>query len=508
MKNLIIAILIASLAIMVPVSPVQAEMANMDEALTVANNWISLIIEKEGNWGGSETAEVEEIEEFKRGERVIGYFCHVKPKGFIVVSLSKELAPVKAYSATCDLDPESDEGMADLLKGNMERILNWTEQLVGPIESARAEDLDSILEINYRQTWAELEGDEVIFKQDLESGEVEMNYEGGEPPLLTSSWHQEPPYNDQCPDKGCTWPPCYYNENALVGCVATAGAQTMRYWNWPPYGEEGYLYSDTYNWPNMPDTFTGCDWSQVQVHAVAELCREVGVAVGTKYGCKASSACFASCIGKDLLDAFEDHFRYSDAADDKDRDAYDSGVDWFNAIKTQLNVNRPIPYGVEDHAIVADGWQEVYIKGVSTRQYHMNYGWGMTGNCTTGCNAWYTLDELYLGGKDEEEMLVRIYPAPSLGSSLSGTYAKRSFHYRYFDQDATGHDAVFEAGQYLQFLPGITVKCTSPDGGKIQFRGGSTDNTYLFTRGDIISKGIRIHSGHIYLYNQGSIKFP
>ena len=124
MKRLVSMTLIALLVVIGLSSPVLAEMATMDDASTVANNWITLIIEKKGDWGGSETAEVVEIREFKRDERVIGYFCHVEPQGFIVISLHKQLAPVKAYSATCDLDPESDKGMADLLKGGMGRILD------------------------------------------------------------------------------------------------------------------------------------------------------------------------------------------------------------------------------------------------------------------------------------------------------------------------------------------------------------------------------------------------
>jgi hypothetical protein len=495
MKKCSITVLIACLAISVLALPVEAEMATMNEAQTVANNWITLIIEKNGDWGGSETAEVEEIQEFKRGERVIGYFCHVKPKGFIVISLRKELAPVKAYSATCDLDPESKEGMADLIKGGMERVLDWTEQLVGPIESARAEDVDSVLEINYRQAWAELEGNAEIFKDRLESSEVDMNYQGGDV-LLTSSWHQGDPYNRQCPSPpsgdDCTAPRC------SVGCVATAGAQVMRYWNWPP--DRG----DPYDWPNMPDILTTSS-PQAQIDAVAELCHEVGVDVDMDYcggdGC-ASGACFASCLGADLLDAFEDHFRYSDNADDKDRDDY-TAVGWFNLMKAQFNANRPVPYRVKGHAIVADGWQEVYINGVFTRQYHMNYGWAMTGTCQDGCNAWYTLDALYLGGKDEEEMLENIYPAPALGSWLSGIYVLGD---RYFDQDATGHGVIFLSCQNLQFLPGITVTCTGATGGFIRFEGSGSSNTRLFTRGDR-TEGVRIYDGAIKLNRYGSIKF-
>jgi hypothetical protein len=103
-------------------------------------------------------------------------------------------------------------------------------------------------------------------------------------------------------------------------------------------------------------------------------------------------------------------------------------------------------------------------------------------------------------------MLENIYPASALGAWLSGRYASPGFAYRYFDRDATGHDARFDAGQTLQFLPGVTVGCTSSRGGRIGFDGLNTANTYLFTRGDP-STGIRIHSGHIHLLKNGRLTF-
>jgi hypothetical protein len=490
MKRLALTTLITFLVVMGLSPPVVAEMATMDDASTVANNWITLIIEKNGDWGGSETAEVEEIREFKRGERVIGYFCHVEPQGFIVISLYKELAPVKAYSATCDLDPASDEGMADVIKIGMAGILNAIEQQIGPVQSARTQDVENILETNHRLTWDELGGNVETFKVGLESGVIVMNYEEGEV-LLSLNWHQQPPYNDDCPDKGCN----NFNHRALVGCVATAGAQIMRYWSWPPYGSES-PYNDGYDWSNMPDSLTTSS-PHAQIDAVAELCYEVGKAAGTDYGCDDSTAWLGGKPGADMTDAYKDHFRYNENTDFEQRWHY-SDKSWFDIIKTNINKNRPLQYGIMDngfaaHSMVCDGWEVVG----STRMCHMNYGWSGTSSDT-----WYNIDNL----PGAEGMIRKIKPAPSLGSWLSGTYTKKSFPYRYFDQDATGHDAVFKAGQYLQFLPSNTVKCTSPDGGKIQFIGWSTGNTHLFTRGDV-SKGIRIHSGHIYLCNPGSIKF-
>ena len=104
-------------------------------------------------------------------------------------------------------------------------------------------------------------------------------------------------------------------------------------------------------------------------------------------------------------------------------------------------------------------------------------------------------------------MIEDIYPAPILWGSLSGTYVRGSFPYRYFDRDTTGSSATFESGQYFQFLPNIVVTCTSATGGSIRFEGSTTDNTLLFTRGDT-SQGVLIYNGTIKLNQGGSIKFP
>ena len=44
-------------------------------------------------------------------------------------------------------------------------------------------------------------------------------------PLLTTQWNQHSPFNDLCPN------------SCPTGCVATAMAQIMKYWNWPEQGQ-------------------------------------------------------------------------------------------------------------------------------------------------------------------------------------------------------------------------------------------------------------------------------
>jgi len=474
MKNLKITILIASFAAMMLITPVQAQVVTVDEAITVANNWITLTLRQKGDWGDANTAHVEDVQEFQRDGRILGYFCRVWPKGYIIVSLRKELAPVKACSATSDLDPASEEGMADLIKDCMERILNTIEKEVGPVRSAQTEDVSKICDINYRSAWAELERDEDEFEKGLGSGVITMNYQEGEW-LLSTSWHQHDPYNRDCPappsGDDCDQPRC------LVGCVATAAAQIMRYWYWPPYGV-GIGYDDPYDWVNMPDVVTGGS------PAVAELCHEIGVAVGMDY-C-GGKGCESSVPTEDIEAVYEGTYRYSGYCCRLDRDDY-TAEGWFNEVKIQINSNQPIQYRVVGHSIVADGW-----KVLGTRQYHMNYGWD------DSHTTWYTLDALHLGDYDEEYMMVNIFPVTSVRHAIGGTYPKEGFNFRYFNQDASGSSATFDAGQYLQFLPNIVVTST----GTIRFGG----NSRFFTRGDA-SKGIRTDSGGISLYSGGQMKF-
>ena len=478
--------IICSALIIICTIPGYAEMATMAESRTVAENWITLIVDKKGSWGDSETAKVEAIYEFKQKNHTLGFFCKVTPRGFIILSLRKELAPIKAYSAESNLDPMSEEGLADLIKGKMARMLNGIERQLGPIKTVRTKDLKDKVEIDYSQVWDKLSGNPVLFREELDSGAIELsNYQEGNF-LLTSYWHQMDPYNRQTPAGGsCT--------HTLVGCVATAGAQIMRYWNWPPYGE-GSPFSDSYDWVDMPDRLTTSSPS-AEIDAVAELCHEYGIAVDMEYGCDLSNAYVDNWYYTDMEDAFEDNFRYTTDIEPEDRNDY-SADEWFTIIKNQINANQPIAYRVTGHAIVADGWQEI----AGSKQYHMNYGW-----VNESSTVWYTLDALYLGGVDEEWMQIHIRPAQSLGGTLSGTYSQASFPYRYFNKDATGSDAAFSGGQYLQFLPNVTVTNTSTTGGSFRFEGSDSLATYLFTRGDT-SAGVKISSGVVKMTRNGGIK--
>ncbi|OPZ44452.1 MAG: Peptidase C10 family protein [Euryarchaeota archaeon ADurb.BinA087] len=496
MKGIILILLITCLALVILVPSVSAQHVTEDEALIVGKHWLTLMINQKGDWGGSSNAEIINIQEFKRGDRLLGYYCPIRPQGFLVLSLRKELMPIAAYSETSDINPYSDEGLTDLIKLKMEGTLNQMEMVTGPLESVSSEEIVPLLEFNFLQSWELLGKDEMPSKSQLQSGILLSNYEQGDI-LLTSTWHQQDPYNRWAPPpppgSSCTWAHC------AVGCSNIASGQDMRYWNWPPYHDNP---SQPYNWVEMPD-YLSIGSTQSQIDAVARLVYEIGIEAGSDW-CGGGSpcettTCWASCVypAKDTLDAFEDHFRYSTNAEDRYRNDYFADS-WYALIKKDLNLNRPIPYLVKNHAIVCDGWKEYYIGSDFYREYHLNYGGALA------ASTWYALDQLPPYDPGEEGLLENIYPAQSLGNSITGTYSLQSFPYRYFDQDTLGDSAFFSAGQNLQFLPGITVSCNSGTGSAIRFEGSDTSNTLLYTRGDK-TKGIQISGGALELTPGGEL---
>ena len=486
-----------------------AELLSEQEALRIARNYVSFITSDEGTWGGAKDAQVVSIEEFSGGGRTLGYFCRVAPQGYLVLSRHRELAPIRTYSTRCNLNLDLDEGMTDLIKGKMQRILVAIEQQLGaPIKPD--DQLDDLLEINYRTISDALASETFRAENYRQPARFRdgagMDYQEGEV-LLPCNWHQQPPYNDQCPGMGCDWSAYgHFNYSARVGCVATAGAQVMYHWRWPPAGGNSPPFDDSYDWVNMCDEYIydGAGWffneeelsvTWDQINAVAELCHEVGLAISMDYGCDGSSA-----YTSDLEDAFENLFYYHIDGAVVYRSDYESGVDWFNEIKQQVNTNRPCPYRIEEHAIVADGWKEELIEG-DYYWYHMNYGWP-----NDSYDGWWALDELYHGGIDEEYLVANVKPDVSISYSLASNYTGYG-QVRYFDRDVHGATAWFDPGHDLQILrPGFLLRNTGRPTDAISFNGVPGHATRFFFDGDIAGKTrIRVLNGHMKIRGGGEM---
>ena len=218
-------------------------------------------------------------------------------------------------------------------------------------------------------------------------------------PMLTTLWDQTYPYNYYCPacSNGGS------GGHTYTGCVATAMAQVMKYWNYPTTGNGSHSYTHstygvqsanfgatTYDWAHMPNSLTSSS-SQTNINAVATLMYHCGVAVEMNYGPSGSGA--ASSF---VDDAWINYFRFSTATTYLSRDEY-TDAQWIAFLKSELDDGRPLYYSGSNissgHAFVCDGYR-------TDDYFHFNWGWsGYDGSygSTHGNNGYWAIGALSPG---------------------------------------------------------------------------------------------------------------
>jgi hypothetical protein len=487
------------------------EIVTPDEAKLVAANWVRFITERDGTWGGAQNAVLLAVKEFRRGPMLLGYYVGVKPQGYVIVSALKELAPVKAYSATSTLHPDDEVGMCALLKDVMERKLKLLIAEFGGLDSARLQGYRARTPASTRAVWTHLLAGGISLRANLQA--VHPDAAGPVGPLLETTWDQNWPYNKLAPGgAGCS--------HTYAGCVAIAMAQVLRYYCWPPYGEGNHSYdwddddscpdkliygeelsadfSDVYDWVHMP---SGTTSTTAQEDAVAELCYEAGVSVDMDYGC-----CSSGAYMDDVRDALVDHFRYCEASNYVSRGDRWSEMVWYSSIVKEIDNHRPVIYRIQggddfNHLIVVDGYD--YTGGEDL--VHANYGWN------DGHTAWYSIDYLdcdnssgWQGGcdPDEEKMILYLYPKDALWGSWSGIVLTEG--YSYVCGDLSTSDITIPTGALIQFLGGTKGTRITCSGASIEFSGSQAKPTQLFSRGNL-SRGMKLTGGQVRMLPTGSV---
>ncbi len=247
---------------------------------------------------------------------------------------------------------------------------------------------------------------------DLVPAPVSYQANGAVEPLITSTWGQEMPYYLQCP--------VYRGEYCVVGCVATAMAQVMNYWQYPTsissqaryycYDIGGYvpaLPAATIDYSLMLDSYCHWDWdnsvlvqdtyTDAQAQEVAKLGRYCGQAVEMGYSPEGSGA-----YTNDQLSAMKSFgftnsklYQKSSGWGGWGNDNY-TKEQWESMIKTELDAGRPILYSANDpsaggHAFICDGYN-------SDGLFHFNLGWYGT------CDGWYVSTALNMVHRDGDEL--------------------------------------------------------------------------------------------------------
>lgn len=183
--------------------------------------------------------------------------------------------------------------------------------------------------------------------------------------IKTPEWSQEAPFNGQIPNR------------RLVGCVGTAMATVMKYYNYPSMGNgslDGTDFNTQYDWGNMRMDNYRSGYSTAEADAVATLMAHCAISIKTDFGMYGSSA-FEVRVPAALIS----FFGYDPGVSYKKRSETDRTV-WDAIIVDEINAGRPVIYSGQDvsvgHAFVCDGYE---IKG-SVPYFHINWGWGGSAN--------------------------------------------------------------------------------------------------------------------------------
>jgi hypothetical protein len=333
--NKLIKLAVASIFAWVFVLPVavQAKRIELDKAEKFAKHFV------ESKHGPKTKAKIHLKHTFKKQYYVFS-INENKDSGFVIVAGDDAVKPVLGYSENGNYDENN-------LPPNFAYWMEYLEQQIA---------------------WAQEQG--------LEQSETVQQEWNAVSPLIQTKWNQTAPYSNMLPDVS--------GKRSVTGCVATAMAQIMKYYNYPAQGtgsSPSYTTTTTkiiipsisfgttsYDWMNMQDRYSASTASTPQNDAVALLMFHVGASVKMDYSPNGSGASAAS-----VITALKNYFGYDKAIKQEQRSKYKDDADWEKILMGQIDAGMPVFYdgysGSNGHAFVLDGYD-------NAGRFHFNWGWG------------------------------------------------------------------------------------------------------------------------------------
>ena len=412
-----------SLLLLLPASLLAAEVSSKDAA-RAAKAWVDRGYAMGKLPAGREIAGVDEVADPATGARLL--VAKFEGGGFVVLSADDLVDPVLAFSETGDgLVLDERNPFWALLRGDIaareaaagvERGKEAATKGGGTATRGAKSAEPTVAQAK----WAALLSAEEAKPQ--KRGAVAAPSDLRVDSFVESRWNQ---YTHNNLDSGQNCYNYYTPHNYVCGCVATAGAQIMRYWQWPqtsvtPLTQTCYdngssvsktMQGGVYAWASMP-LLPADGVTEAQCQAIGKLTYDIGVSVGMNWGPIGSSS---SILG--LVPSFQDTFGYANAVAARFDDGHPFSLAEFEGIVIpNCDARAPVGVGVAvvrdgkryGHAVLADGY------GWSDGAFciHVNCGWGGSGD------AWYVPPDI----EDYtiiDYLVFNVFPEQT-GSILSG----------------------------------------------------------------------------------------
>ncbi|MCK4886670.1 MAG: C10 family peptidase, partial [Planctomycetes bacterium] len=313
------------------------------------------------------------------------YIVNLDPDGFVIVPADDQVEPIIGFVSTGSYDPSLDNPLGALVSMDLSARVTDARNPQG----TKMDYLQQVAQ-DAENKWDNLTllaGGDVLEMGIGSVSDVRVS------PFVQSRWSQQTECSNYCYN--------YYAPNHYpCGCVATAAAQVMRFYQHPTagigvhgftievdglsqtaYTRGGDGSGGPYNWGDMvldPD----CSTTLAQHQAIGALCYDAGVSVGMDYASAGSGADTMA-----TKDALTSTFGYSNA-----RKGYNSGSNIGAGLNGMVNPNLdaglPVIFGITGssggHAILTDG----YGYNSSTLYHHLNMGWAGSSD------AWYDLPSI------------------------------------------------------------------------------------------------------------------
>lgn len=375
---------VAAVASTIVVLCASAEEVSADSAGVAAQRWL----QDDAALGCNLGTEVDSVRTCSPQADATFHVVKLKGGGFVVMSSDTTREPVVAFSSGGDLVESDSNPLWVLLKKDLALRVGedvTTNRKSGLLRATVGGSSGSGNEAK----WNRLLGKSGGLLRASQGAAVISDVRVA--PLVQSKWDQEDVGDGHCYN--------YYTpSNYVCGCVATAGAQIMRYFEWPRSDVSVAPFTNPHcevNGSTRTLTTQGgyCYWNQMPLvpdssitdaerQAIGKLTSDIGICVGMSYASNGSGA-----GGYMLSEAFTNRYGYANALSMEWSSDISGSDDMKNALLSNFDAGLPVALGLSGaggHEIVGDG----YGYSGDTLYLHFNMGWGGYDD------AWYAPPQL------------------------------------------------------------------------------------------------------------------